>query len=231
MSCAVIVALDFESGADALTLVDRLGADASHYKVGLQLLTEAGPELIRTLVASGKQVFLDLKLHEIPNSVAGAVKAAGKLGASLVTVHASAGSAVLRSAVAAAEPFPNLRVLALTVITSLSDQDLPEIGLAPSVQSQVERLARLSAATGCHGVVASAREAAYLKALLPPGSLIVTPGIQLPDAGATDQMRVATPQAAAMAGASHIIMGRAITAAADSRAAFALAVAGFGRGA
>jgi orotidine-5'-phosphate decarboxylase len=231
MSSCVIVALDFESSAAALALVERLGADTSHYKVGLQLLTEAGPELVRTLVAAGKQVFLDLKLHEIPNSVAGGVMAAGKLGASLVTVHASAGSAVLRAAVAAAKPFPNLRVLALTVITSLSDQDLPEIGLAPSVQDQVERLARLSAAAGCHGVVASAREAAYLRHILPAGSLIVTPGIQLPDSLASDQVRVATPQAAAMAGASHIIVGRAITAASDPRAAFALAVAGFGRGA
>ncbi len=228
MSSCVIVALDFESSATALALVERLGADTSHYKVGLQLLTEAGPELVRTLVAAGKQVFLDLKLHEIPNSVAGGVKAAGKLGASLVTVHASAGSAVLRAAVAAAKPFPNLRVLALTVITSLSDQDLPEIGLAPSVQDQVERLARLSAAAGCHGVVASVREAAYLRHILPAGSLIVTPGIQLPDSLASDQVRVATPQAAAIAGASHIIVGRAITAAADPRAVFALAVAGFG---
>lgn len=229
-SSSVIVALDFESSAAALSLVDRLGADASHYKVGLQLLTEAGPELVRALVAAGKQVFMDLKLHEIPNSVAGGVRAAGKLGASLVTVHASAGSTVLRAAVAAAKPFPNLRVLALTVITSLCDQDLPEIGLAPSVQDQVERLARLSAAAGCHGVVASAREAAYLRHILPPGSLIVTPGIQLPDSLTNDQVRVATPQAAAMAGASHIVVGRAITAAADPRAAFALAVAEFGRG-
>ena len=228
---SVIIALDFESASAAMALVDRLGPDARHYKVGLQLLTEAGPDLVRGLVAAGKEVFLDLKLHEIPNSVAGAVKAAGKLGASLVTVHASAGSTVLRAAVAAAQPFPNLRVLALTVITSLSDQDLPEIGLAPSVQDQVERLARLSAAAGCHGVVASVREAAYLRHILPPGSLIVTPGIQLHDSGANDQVRVATPQAAAMAGASHIIVGRAITAAADPRAAFARVVAGFGCGA
>lgn len=123
-------------------------------------------------------MFLDLKLHEIPNSVAGGVAAAGKLGARLVTVHASAGSAALEAAVAAAKPFPELKVLALTVITSLTDEQLPEIGLAPSVRAQVERLARLSAACGCHGVVASANEAAFLTALLPPGSLIVTPGRQ-----------------------------------------------------
>ena len=131
MSNRVIVALDFESRREALALVGSLGVEASFYKVGLQMLTEEGPDIVRSLVAMGKEVFLDLKVHEIPNSVAGAVNAAGKLGASMVTVHASGGSAVLRSAVAAAKPFPHLRVLALTVISSLTDQELPEIGLAP----------------------------------------------------------------------------------------------------
>ena len=133
----VIVALDFAGSAEALALVDALGDACTSYKVGLQLLTEAGPDVVRALVARGKAVFLDLKLHEIPHSVAGAVRAAGKLGAGMVTVHASAGSAVLRAAVAAAAEHPRLQVLALTVITSLTDRDLPEIGLAPSVQQQV----------------------------------------------------------------------------------------------
>jgi len=145
MSSSVIVALDFESETEALALVSRLGQDATCYKVGLQLLIEAGPSLIRHLVSIGKQVFLDLKLHEIPHSVAAGVKAAGKLGAAMVTVHASGGSEVLRAAVAAAKPFAGLQVLALTVVTSLTDKELPEIGLAPSVQAQVERLAKLSA--------------------------------------------------------------------------------------
>jgi orotidine-5'-phosphate decarboxylase len=160
MHSPVIVALDFQTQQEAMELVQLLGPEATFYKVGLQLLTEAGPEVVRDLVAQGKQVFLDLKLHEIPNSVAGAVKAAGRQGVSMVTVHASGGSAVLRAAVAAAAPFAQLKILALTVITSLSDADLPEIGLAPSVQQQVERLAALAAASGCHGVVASANEAA-----------------------------------------------------------------------
>ncbi|HEX2011998.1 MAG TPA: orotidine-5'-phosphate decarboxylase [Roseateles sp.] len=232
MTAPVIVALDFETAAGALALARRLGPDADHYKVGLQLLTAAGPELVRALQHLGKQVFLDLKLHEIPSTVAGAVAAAGRLGVTAVTVHASAGSAVLRAAADAARPFPQLKVLALTVITSLADKDLPEIGLAPSVEEQVMRLAALAGRSGCHGVVASAQEAAYLSRTLPADSLIVCPGVQLPDpasspAGFTDQARIATPQAAARAGATHIIVGRAITAATDPAAAFRTALSAY----
>ncbi|HSV61258.1 MAG TPA: orotidine-5'-phosphate decarboxylase [Variovorax sp.] len=189
------------------------------------MLTEAGPQIARELVSAGKHVFLDLKLDEIPNSVASAVKAAGKLGASMVTVHASAGSAVLRAAVCAAETYPELKVLALTVITSLSDADLPEIGLAASVNDQVLRLASLACKSGCHGVVASAQEAAVLRKALPEGALIVCPGIQLAQSGPTDQARVATPSAAAQAGATHIVIGRAITGSVEPVGAFRAAVA------
>ena len=225
MTSPVIVALDVPTKADALALVRTLGDAAECYKVGLQLLTEVGPEVVRELVALGKEVFLDLKLHEIPNSVAGAVTAAGRLGASMVTVHASAGASVLRAAVAAAAPFPALEVLALTVITSLSDEDLPEVGLAPSTRQQVELLADLAARCGCRGVVASANEAAYLRARLPEGMFIVTPGIQLPGLAGNDQARVATPAIARQSGATHIIVGRGITQADDPRAAFAAALA------
>jgi orotidine-5'-phosphate decarboxylase len=227
----VIVALDFPGRAEAMALVATLGAEATSYKVGLQLLTEEGPEVVRELVVQGKQVFLDLKLYEIPNSVAGAVRAAGKLGASMVTVHASGGGAVLRAAVAAAAPYPQLKVLALTVITSLSDQDLPEIGLRPSVREQVERLAALASRCGCHGVVASANEAAYLKAQLPSAMLLVTPGIQLEGTASNDQARVATPALARSLGATHIVVGRAIAQASDPRAAFRAALAGMQVGA
>jgi len=230
MPSPVIVALDVESAAEARDMVRRLGPEADHYKLGLQALTEAGPELARELVATGKQVFLDLKLHEIPNSVAGAVRAAGRLGASMVTVHASAGSAVLRAAVAAAEPYPQLSVLALTVITSLADTDLPEIGLAPSVQGQVLRLARLAADAGCHGVVASAHEAGWLRHELPEDRLIVCPGIQLPTSGPSDQVRIATPDVAARAGATHVVIGRGITAAPDPVQAYRAALAAFRQG-
>lgn len=227
MSEFVIVALDFASKREALALVAELGAAAPCYKIGLQLLTEAGPELVRELVGSGKQVFLDLKLHEIPNSVAGAVTAAGKLGVSMVSVHASAGSAVLRAAVAAARVFPPLKILALTVITSLGDGDLPEIGLKPSVQEQVLRLALLAADCGCHGVLASAQEAEGLRGVLPAGMLVLTPGVQLSETSANDQARTTSPRAAALAGATHIVVGRAITQALDPRRAFGDAVAQF----
>lgn len=225
MTSPVAVALDFPSKAQAMALVRELGEDADFYKVGLQLLTEEGPGVVRELIGLGKQVFLDLKLHEIPNSVAAAVAATGKLGVTMVTVHASAGSAVLRAAVEAAAPFPRLHVLALTVITSLADGDLPEIGLAPSVRAQVERLAGLACECGCDGVVASANEAAYLSQQLPPGTLIVTPGIQLAGSPAHDQVRIATPAVARRNGATHIVVGRSITQASDRREAFKAAAA------
>ena len=215
MSRKVIVSLDFDSAEEALALVSALGTGSDFYKIGIQALLAAGPQLPRALVEQGKHVFLDLKLHEIPNSVAQAVRVAGKVGAGMVTVHATAGSAVLRAAVEAAQSFPGLRVLALTVITSLSDADLPEIGLAPSVDTQVARLAALAWSAGCHGVVASPNEAAAVRMHMPSHKLIVCPGIQLPGAGASDQARVATPAAAARAGATHIVVGRAVTSAAD----------------
>nr|WP_295783332.1 orotidine-5'-phosphate decarboxylase [Rhodoferax sp.] len=171
----VIVALDFDSASDAMALVDSLGSSAGHFKIGLQLLTSEGPAVVKALVSQGKKVFLDLKLHEIPASVAGAVDAAAKLGACMVTVHASGGTAVLKAAVAAAKPFPELKVLALTVITSLNDEDLRDIGVPDAVCVQVARLARLAMAAGCHGVIASPDEAALLKDMLPEGALIVTP--------------------------------------------------------
>ena len=229
MASSVIVALDMESRQDALRLVQALGPQADFYKIGLQMLTLEGPAIVRDLVEMGKQVFLDLKLHEIPNSVAGAVKAAGQLGASMVSVHASGGAAVMQAAVDAANRFDRLQVLALTVITSLRDADLPAIGLAPSVREQVCRLAQLAATAGCNGVIASAQEAAYLAELLPAGALIVTPGIQLAGAAGTDQSRVATPNFAYRAGATHIVVGRAITHAADPAQAFAVADAAFGQ--
>jgi orotidine-5'-phosphate decarboxylase len=223
----VIVALDFETRREAFALVEKLGSEAVAYKVGLQMLTEEGPDLVRALVSMGKDVFLDLKVHEIPNSVAGAVAAAGKLDASMVTVHGSGGWAVLRSAVQAAKPYPQLRVIALTVIASLSDRDLPEIGLAPSVAQQVKLRGHLAAVQGCHGVVASVHEAGLLRGIIPPEMPVVTPGIRLTDTPMNDQSRVATPSLAATSGASHIVVGRAITRATDSLAAFQRAVREF----
>jgi orotidine-5'-phosphate decarboxylase len=217
----VIVALDVGIEAEAKALVEQLGVSASSYKVGLQLLTAEGPSIVRWLVGQGKKVFLDLKLHEIPSSVASAVAAAGGLGVSMVTVHASGGSAVLRAAVKAAQPFPHLQVLALTVITSMADEDLAEIGVSGSVLEQVERLAALAAGAGCHGVVASAQEATRLRQVLPANMLIVTPGTQLAGEAKSDQARTATPSQAIRAGATHLIIGRSITRAVSPIAAFA----------
>lgn len=218
---SVIVALDVESSAQAMRLVEQLGAAASFYKVGLQLLTAEGPSVVRRLVAAGKQVFLDLKLFEIPNSVAGAVSAAGQLGVSMITVHASGGSAVLRAAVEAARPYPQLKVVAVTVITSMRDQDLLEVGVNAPVREQVVRLARLAMEAGCHGVVASPQEAQLLRAVLPKGSLIVTPGTQLPGESKNDQARTATPAEAIRAGSTHLIFGRSITRSSNPAMAFA----------
>ena len=221
-SCSrLIVALDFESADHAAQLVKELGTSATFYKVGLQLLTAEGPSVVRELVANGKDVFLDLKLLEIPNSVAGAVAAAGKLGVSMITVHASGGSAVLSAAVKAARPYPKLKVLALTVITSMRNQDLLEVGVGAPVQEQVVRLARLALDAGCHGVVASPQEAQVLREILPGGMLIVTPGTQLPGDAKNDQARTATPGEAVRAGATHLVIGRSVSRSPDPAASFA----------
>ena len=216
----VIIALDFETATEAAWLVEQLGASAEFYKVGLQLLSAEGPSLVRQLVAAGKQVMLDLKLLEIPNSVAGAVVAAGRLGVCMVTVHASGGSAVLRAAVEAARPFPRLQVLALTVITSMCDQDLPEVGVNATVREQVVRLARLAASAGCHGVVASPQEAQLLCEVLPHGMLIVTPGTQMAGDAKNDQARIATPAESIRAGSTHLVIGRSITRSQNPTGAF-----------
>jgi orotidine-5'-phosphate decarboxylase len=216
----LIIALDFDLVDEARSLVATLGADCTGYKVGLQMLAAGGPEIVRELLAAGKDVFLDLKLHEIPNSVAAGVAAAGRLGASMVTVHASGGSAVLRSAAEAARAYPQLRVLAVTVITSLRDADLSEIGVSGTVADQALRLARLAMRAGLDGVVCSAHEAGLLRAELGAAPLLVTPGVRLPGAVPTDQARVATPAQAFANGASYVVIGRSITGAADPRDAF-----------
>lgn len=218
----IIVALDFDSRRAAEEIVDRLGEECRSYKVGLELLTAAGPGLVRHLVARGHEVFLDLKLFEIPNSVAGAVRAAGALGASMVTVHSMGGTAIMAAAVAAARDFPRLRVLALTVVTSMTGSDLADIGVDDPPEKQVLRLARLADRAGCHGVIASPQETAQLRDVLGPDALIVTPGVTLPGESRAEHARPGTPRAAIAAGASHIVVGRSVTRAADPEAALRL---------
>ncbi|MEV4134993.1 orotidine-5'-phosphate decarboxylase [Dactylosporangium sp. NPDC049742] len=225
LSRRVIVALDHDNAQDAATTVDRLGDAGQAYKIGLELLTAAGPSLAAALAAAGKDVFLDLKLFEIPSSVAAAVRAAGRHGATMVTVHATAGSRILAAAVEAAAPFPRLRVVALTVVTSLTAADLAEVGIDATTEEQVTRLAALARRAGCHGVVASPHDAAALRRLLGPDQLIVTPGVTLPGGPATsDHARPAHPVDAFRAGASHVVIGRALTRAPDPAAVLATIV-------
>ncbi len=212
----LIVALDVPGAAQALRLVQSIGEAATTYKVGKQLFTAEGPQVIRDLVSSGRKVFLDLKFHDIPNTVASAVKSAAELGVSMLTVHASGGSKMLRAAAQAAGQAPSQPlVLAVTVLTSLSDADLLEIGVSGNVLSQVLRLGALARSAGCGGLVASAREAAELRRELGEGFAIMTPGVRPAGAAAGDQARVTTPCDAIAAGATHLVVGRPIIEAAD----------------
>ncbi|NGO75941.1 orotidine-5'-phosphate decarboxylase [Streptomyces sp. YC504] len=211
----IIVALDCDSRAAADALIEQLGDECRVYKVGLELLTAAGPDVIKGLVAQGKEVFLDLKLFEIPNSVAGAVRAAGELGVSMVTVHGMGGIGIMSAAVEAARDFPGMRILALTVVTSMTDADLADIGVVDAVDEQVLRLARLAQKAGCHGVIASPQDVAVLRSSLGPDALIITPGVTLSGESPAEHARPGTPHAAITAGASHVVIGRTVTRAAD----------------
>jgi orotidine-5'-phosphate decarboxylase len=209
----LIVALDVSTASEAQHLVRQIGESAGVYKVGLQLFTAEGPGVVRELVASGKRVFLDLKLHDIPNTVSHAVKAAAELGVHMLTVHAAGGQAMLQAAVAAAAN--RLTLLAVTVLTSLNDDDLSATGIAGKVVDQALRMAALARSAGCGGIVTSPRELVPLRKLLGEGFAIVTPGIRPSGAEANDQQRTATPTQAISNGASHIVVGRPITHATD----------------
>jgi orotidine-5'-phosphate decarboxylase len=209
----LIVALDVSSSSEAQRLVQQIGEAAGIYKVGLQLFTAEGPSLVRELVASGKKVFLDLKLHDIPNTVGHAVKTAAELGVHMLTVHASGGARMLQAAVEAAAGRVNL--LAVTVLTSLTDDDLPATGIQDKAVDQALRMAALARSAGCPGIVTSPRELLSLRKLLGEHFLIVTPGIRPAGTEANDQQRTASPAQAIGNGASHIVVGRPITHAAD----------------
>jgi len=214
----LIVALDVSSAAAAQTIVAAVGVSALTFKVGMQLYTAEGPSVVRDLVASGRRVFLDLKYHDIPNTVGAAVAEAAKLGVSMLTVHGSGSGKMLAAAVEAAKSRPNLMVLAVTVLTSLSGSDLEKIGVRGSVEETVVRLATIALANGCQGVVASAREASTLRAELGDRFAIVTPGVRPAGTHIGDQVRVVTPAEAIASGASYIVVGRPITEAADPAA-------------
>lgn len=209
----LIVALDVSRADAARALVDRIGEAAGLYKVGLQLFTAEGPRLVEELVGSGHRVFLDLKLHDIPNTVSHAVKSAVGLGVSMLTVHAAGGSDMLKAAVEAADR--RLTLLAVTVLTSFSDDDLRETGIPSTTGEQVVRLAGLAQSAGCPGIVTSPRETALVRRSLGSDLVIVNPGVRPGGAGKDDQERTATPAEAIRAGASYIVVGRPITKADD----------------
>lgn len=217
----VIVALDVPTAKEAMAMVDTLGADADYYKVGLELYTGAGPAVVEALIERGKHVFLDLKLHDIPNTVAGAVRAAGGLGVEMLTIHVAGGPRMLEAAVDAAPD--TLTLLGVTVLTSVTPDEMATVWGREirSVRDEVGRLARVAVAAGLGGVVASALEASWIRKIVGEDALIVTPGIRPSGADRDDQTRVATPSDAVRAGASFLVVGRAVTRAPDPAGAFA----------
>ena len=212
----LIVPLDFPTAEAARAAVGRLGEAVSFYKVGLELFATEGMAVARELKAAGKQVFLDWKLHDIPTTVERATAAITGAGCDFVTVHGE--PQVMAAAVRGRGAAP-LRILAVTVLTSLADEDLQAMGYAEGSRALVERRIRQAIAAGCDGVVASPHEAALARKLGGPAFLVVTPGVRPEWSARNDQARSATPAEALKAGASHIVCGRPITAAADPRAA------------
>lgn len=215
----IIVALDYAEERAARDIAARLDPSLCRVKVGKELFTAAGPALVEHLVTQGFGVFLDLKFHDIPNTVAGACKAAARLGVWMLNVHASGGRAMMqaaREAVGETESRP--RLIAVTVLTSMAQSDLTDIGMLGEPQTAVLRLARLAQAARLDGVVCSAQEAAALRSACGAGFSLVTPGIRPAEGAAStqdDQKRVMTPRAAIDAGASYLVIGRPITQAAD----------------
>lgn len=212
----VIVALDFNTRAEALHLARQLSPDDCRMKVGKTLFTREGPDVVKALQDMGFDVFLDLKFHDIPHTVAGAVGAAAELGVWMVNVHASGGAAMLCAAREAANSVATPPLLiAVTVLTSSDENTLREIGVEHDLAVQVERLAALSANCGLDGVVCSVREVAALKNLFGKAFLTVTPGIRLPGNAQDDQTRVETPASAKASGSDYWVIGRPITRADD----------------
>jgi orotidine-5'-phosphate decarboxylase len=222
MNEKIIVALDVSSKADALQLVKQLHELVGMFKVGNQLFTACGPEIVREIIATGSKVFLDLKFHDIPNTVTHAAIEAGKLGVSMMTVHASGGRTMLQSVskelhdkLGSNKPI----VVAITVLTSFDTRGLFEIGVEKPVEEQVQRLALFAEECGMDGVVCSPQEILPVRKSVSPKLKIVTPGIRMPDQAINDQQRTATPHDALAAGADYIVVGRPITADPDPQAA------------
>ncbi|MBI5906391.1 MAG: orotidine-5'-phosphate decarboxylase [Deltaproteobacteria bacterium] len=218
MKDRIIVALDTDSPEAALATVKALSGEVGMFKVGMELFPRGGPELVRRIREAGHGVFLDLKFHDIPNTVAGAVRSAAALGCRFATVHASGGRAMLAAAAEAAKG-TGTTVLAVTVLTSLDDADLADVGFSSGSADAVQRLAGLAVASGAGGIVCSAKEVASVRARVGPAVVLVTPGVRMPGEDAGDQKRVVTPADAIRRGADYLVVGRPITKAADPKAA------------
>ena len=216
----IIVALDFPDGRRASEFVNRLQPGSCRLKVGKELFTREGPDLVRDFVRQGHDVFLDLKYHDIPNTVARACEAAAALGVWMLNVHASGGSKMMSAARTALEGMGSKRplLIAVTVLTSMANEDLEELGIKMSAEEQVRRLAGLARESGLDGVVCSPREVAMLREELGDGFKLVTPGIRPKGASLDDQTRVMTPADAIRQGSDYLVMGRPITQAADPAA-------------
>ena len=217
----IIAALDVQTTAEALAVLDRIGDAVGFYKIGMELFTAEGPDVVKAVKAKGKKVFLDLKFHDIPRTVERAVTSAGKMGVDLLTIHASGGKTMIEAAATAAKAFGSKRprILAVTVLTSLDTTDLADIGVGRPPAEQVEALGRLAVGHGADGLVCSPKEVRRLRETLGPEALLVTPGVRPAGADIGDQKRVATPASAIRDGASYLVIGRPIVQASDPRAA------------
>jgi orotidine-5'-phosphate decarboxylase len=219
----IIVALDYPGAQPALDMAARLDPSLCRVKVGKELFVAAGPALVDRLHALGHEVFLDLKFHDIPNTVAGACRSAARLGVWMLNVHASGGEAMMRAArdaVSSASGRAPL-LIGVTVLTSLADTDMAQVGFSGSAADNAERLARLAHACGMDGVVCSAEEAPRLRNATAPGFVLVTPGIRLPTDAKGDQQRVVTPVDAVRRGADYLVIGRPVTQSKDPTATLA----------
>ena len=215
----IIVALDVATKKEAVTLVEELREQISIFKIGLQLYTAAGPEIVREVLATGANVFLDLKLHDIPNTVGRAVESAAQLGVQMLTIHLSGGSEMIRAAVTARKN--NLSILGVTVLTSATDQTLRAIGISDKIDNQVLRLAKLGVETGIDGLVASPHEVKMLRGEFGAKVKLIVAGIRPSWSEPGDQKRVMTPREALAAGADYLVIGRPIIAHLSPREAVA----------
>ncbi len=218
----IIVALDFPSTQQALELVERLQPDRCRLKVGKELFTRGGPQLVEQLVGRGYELFLDLKFHDIPNTVAAACRAAADLGVWMVNVHAQGGRRMMEAAAEALQPFQQPpKLIGVTILTSMGEQDIHEVGLQGSPADNVKRLAKLAQESGLDGVVCSPQEVTMLREAIGSEFSLVTPGIRPSWSAKGDQTRITTPADAISMGSSYLVIGRPITAADDPLSALA----------